>query len=561
VRDLAGWRKLAGILTGCIATVIAGQAQIFTKLADFNGATAIPQNMTLVQATDGNLYGTTTNMELGPGTVFRLSTDGKLSILYNFCSRPMCADGNVPYSGVILGTDGNLYGTTLQGGANRAGTIFRLTLGGALTVLYNFCNLANCIDGGAPFGGVIEGSDDNLYGTTVRGGSFNGGTIYKFTPSGLTTMYSFCSQGSPCPDGAWPEAALSQGFDGSFYGSTFMGGVGPCPNGGTLFKITPSGVFTTLWDFSQCFGGAQPVAPLLELSNSRFYGITTGGPYCCGTIFNTTTSGGFTALYTFCQEKYCSDGRDPGAPLALGSDGNVYGTTILGGGSVNCLSGCGTIFQASLDRLTAVYGFCLLSGCLDGYNPEGGLLQATNGVFYGTASLGGAYGAGTAFSLNMGLDSFVAFVRGHGKAGQISGLLGQGFTGTTGVFFNGVSANYVVMSDTYLTATVPAGGTSGVVTVTTPTGTLTSNVPFRVLPQLLSFTPTSGPVGTQVTITGVSFTQTSGVGFGDYTPAQFTVNSDTQVTATVPAGAQTGPVGIQTQGGIAISTQTFTVTQ
>ena len=195
---------------------------------------------------------------------------------------------------------------------------------------------------------------------------------------------------------------------------------------------------------------------------------------------------------------------------------------------------------------------------------EAALLQDTNGAFYGTARDGGKpgcdNGCGTVFGLDMGLGPFVAFVRDSGKVGGTGGILGQGFTGTSGVSLDGTPVNFTVVSDTFLKATVPDGATTGFVTVTTPSGTLTSNKPFRVRPQLLTFDPPSGPVGTQVTITGVSLTQTQGVGFGNRVPAQFTVNSDTKVTATVPAGAKTGKVGIETKGGTAISSGTFTVT-
>jgi len=197
----------------------------------------------------------------------------------------------------------------------------------------------------------------------------------------------------------------------------------------------------------------------------------------------------------------------------------------------------------------------------DGIEPFGEVTQATNGSFYGTTYAGGVYTYGTVFSVDMGLGPFVRLVRDSGKVGGTGGILGQGFTGTTRVSLDGTPANFIVVSDTFLKATVPAGGTTGFVTVTTPSGTLTSNKMFRVRPQLLSFDPPGGPVGTQVTITGVSLTQTQGVGFGNRVPAQFTVNSDTQVTAIVPAGAKTGKIGIETKGGTATSAGTFTVAQ
>ena len=167
---------------------------------------------------------------------------------------------------------------------------------------------------------------------------------------------------------------------------------------------------------------------------------------------------------------------------------------------------------------------------------------------------------GTVFSLSTGLSPFVSFVRGTAKVGKIIEILGQGFTGTTGIPFNGTAAVFKVKSDTYLRATVPAGATTGPVTVTTPGGLLTSNIPFRVRPQILSFSPTSGPVGTPVTITGVSLTQTTKVHFNGVS-ASFTVNSDTEVTATVPRGAKTGPIAITAAGGKTWSTGVFTVTR
>ncbi len=174
-----------------------------------------PGLVTLVQGTDGGLYGTTDNLGDGPGTVFRLGTNGTLTTVYKFCSLPNCADGDLPISGVIVGTDGNLYGVTYEGGANDYGTVFRLTLSGSLTTLYSFCNLTGCTDGRNPYGGLVEGSDGNLYGTTAAGGTSEGGTgagtIFKITSAGLLkTLYTFCPQGGLCSDGASPQAALTE---------------------------------------------------------------------------------------------------------------------------------------------------------------------------------------------------------------------------------------------------------------------------------------------------------------------------------------------------------------
>ena len=187
-------------------------------------------------------------------------------------------------------------------------------------------------------------------------------------------------------------------------------------------------------------------------------------------------------------------------------------------------------------------------------------MQHTNGLLYGDTTDGGTYGLGVFYSFDVGLGPFVTFVRGSGIVGYKVQILGQGFTGTTAVFFNGIPAAFTVVSNTYLTATVPAGATTGFVKVTEPSGTLKSNKVFRVTPQVLSLSPTSGPVGTSAVLTGESFTGTKVVSFNG-TKASFTVDSDTQITAIVPAGATSGDVWAHTAGGCSDTTHPiFTVT-
>jgi uncharacterized repeat protein (TIGR03803 family) len=304
-----------------------------------------------------------------------------------------------------------------------------------------------------------------------------------------------------------------------------------------------------------------PIAKLVQATDGNFYGTTTEGgatcaiPGACGTVFKITPAGTLTTLYTFCSKTNCPDGYRPYAGLVQATDGNFYGATNAGGPK-----NLGTVFKITPGgTLTTLHSF----DGTDGAYPAAGLLQATDGNFYGATIEGGAYcpsyGCGTVFSLSVGLCPFVSFVRGTAKVGKIVEILGQGFTGTTSVSFNGTPAAFKVKSDTFVKATVPAGSTTGAVTVTTPGGTLTSDVPFRVRPQILSFSPTSGPVGTPVTITGVSLTQTTKVNFGGI-HASFTVNSDTQVTATVPSGAQSGHIAIVTAGGKTWSVGDFNVT-
>jgi uncharacterized repeat protein (TIGR03803 family) len=543
----------------CAATAIASPAQTFTTLVSFDRTDgAAPQFGPLVQGRDGNFYGTTsadganaTNV----GTVFKITPSGTLTTLYNFCAQTNCTDGANPYAGLVLGTDGNFYGTTYAGGANgtNVGTVFKITPSGTLTTLHSF----DYTDGANPYAGLVQATDGNFYGTTSGGGANGLGTVFKITPGGtLRTLYSFAFGA----DGYSPEAGLVQATDGNFYGTTFYGGNGG--GNGTVFKITPGGTVTALHGFGG-FDGDSPAAGLVQATNGNFYGTTSyAGANClnefeCGTVFKITPSGTLTTLYTFCSQTNCTDGYNPLAALVQATDGNFYGTTAYGG-DPTCFApyGCGTVFKITpTDTLTTPHSF----NGTDGSAPIAGLMQATNGNLYGTTSGGGANGVGTVFTLSVGLGPFVEALTYSGKVGKTIEFLGQGFTSTTTVSFNGHFASRTVVSGTYLTATVPSGATTGFVTVTTSGGTLKSNKIFRVIPQITSFSPTSGPVGTVVTIKGVSLSQTTTVTFGGV-KAIFTKVNDTTVTATVPSGAKTGKIGVTTLGGTATSAATFTIT-
>jgi uncharacterized repeat protein (TIGR03803 family) len=368
-------------------------AQVLTTLHSFSGSVGEYPRSGLVQANDGNFYGTTYYggaycSPSGCGTVFKVTDSGTLTTLYSFCTLNNCLDGSNPQARLIQATDGNLYGTTYYGGANNAGTVFKITPSGTLTTLHSFAGT----DGKYPLAALVQATDGNFYGTTDGGGAAGGGTIFKITPSGaLTTLYSFCSQ-SGCADGGGPQASLVQASDGNFYGTTYGGGTN---NDGTVFKITPSGTLTTLHSFSGA-DGANPYAGLIQATDGNFYGTTFAGgySYCalqgCGTIFKITTSGTLTTLYWFSG----ADGYSPYAGLVQGSDGNFYGTTY-NGGAYCPPHGCGTVFKISASgMLTTLYSF---SGG-DGSNPYAGLIQATDGNFYGT-TYAGAPGSGTVFKI------------------------------------------------------------------------------------------------------------------------------------------------------------------
>jgi uncharacterized repeat protein (TIGR03803 family) len=561
---LGGWKSICAVLVLCNATAISSPAQTFTTLHSFDGTDGkVPQGGVIL-GLDGNLYGTTpeggANSNDNSGTAYKVTPQGARTVLHNFCSRTGCAGGAAPVAGLVLGTDGNFYGTAEAGGGpTGGGTVYKVTSQGGFTTLYNFCLQQQCTDGSGPTGALTQGTDGNFYGTTNGGGTNGKGTVFKVTPHGaLTTLYSFCPQAG-CVDGQNPWAGMVQGSDGNFYGTAQYGGA---HGGGTVFKISPQGKFTTLYSFcalSNCADGENPFAALIQAADGNYYGTTLyggtkGGPF--GTVFKITPLGKLTTLYSFCSVTNCMDGITPYGGLVQGPDGTFYGTTNTDGQNFE-----GTIFRLTPQgTLTTLFSFCVQSSCTDGAGSFSGLALGTDGKLYGATPGGGTNSFGTVYSLDIGLSAFVQTLPAAGKVGATIRIEGTNLTGTTAVSFHGTMATFTVVSGTQIKTTVPSGATTGFVTVTTPSGTLTSNKKFRVTPQITSFKPTSGPVGTVVTITGVSLTQTTKVTFGGVKATTLAVNSDTQVTATVPTGAVTGKIAITTAGGTATSAAVFTVT-
>jgi uncharacterized repeat protein (TIGR03803 family) len=450
-------------------------AQTITTLESFDGTDGRLSFAGLVQATNGNLYGTTYyGGAKNSGEVFEITPGGTLTMLHSFCSKSGCTDGEYTYAVPIQGTDGNFYGTTYLGGSKELGTVFKITPSGALTTLHTF----DGTDGSQPLAGLVEAANGDFYGTTYMGGSKGKGEVFKITPSGaFTTLHSFCSL-SGCTDGENPFAGLILGVDGNLYGTTFGGGT--AKGFGTVFKITPSGTLTTLHSFctqSGCPDGQFPQTGLVQATNGNLFGTTvSGGAYGDGTIFEITTSGTLTTLYSVCSQSNCPDGNYLIAGLIQATDGNLYGIMDVGGAN-----GSGTIFKITLSgALTTLYNFCSQSGCPDGQYPGGGLVQGTDGNLYGTTDDGGANGEGTIFSLSVGLGPFVETQPNAAKVGAAVKILGTDLTGASSVNFNGTAASFTVVSSSEITTNVPAGATTGEVKVVTPSGTLLSNVPFRV---------------------------------------------------------------------------------
>jgi uncharacterized repeat protein (TIGR03803 family) len=449
-------------LAPAIILAMPSAAQTFTTLAVFNGANGTYPGVdtSLAQGTDGNLYGTTDGGGAGgSGTIFKLSPAGTLSTLHDFTD----VDGGSPESGLLVQTtNGSFFGTTSTGGVYGDGTIFKITLGGALTTIHNF----DGTDGVLPWGGLVQATSGNFYGTTVWGGANSNGTVFTITRNGvLTTLHRFS-----LTDGANPNSGLIQASDGNFYGTTVFGGA----NGyGTVFKITPGGVLTSLHSFTST-EGKNPTGGLVQAKNGKLYGTTAEGEagYRYGTIFEISTSGAFRTLHMFGGV----DGEGPDAGLIQATDGGLYGTTY-GGGATNS----GTIFKVTTSGiLTTLYSFPPEAGV-----PLSRLHQATDGNFYGATTWNQTSSDtrnGTLFRLSTGLNPFVSTLPASAKIGATVLILGTDLTGATRLTFNGIAASFTVVRPSEIRTTVPAGATTGTVRVTTPQGTLVSNVTFKVNP-------------------------------------------------------------------------------
>lgn len=327
------------------------------------------------------------------------------------------------------------------------------------------------------YGALIQANDGNLYGASSNGGTYGDGSVFKISPSGVVSViYSFdSSDGGPYG----PYGGPVQATDGNFYGVTYWGGgSSSCAEGcGAVFKVTPAGKMTVLHSFcdlSNCPDGQRPIGALVQASDGNLYGTTSeGGTEGEGTLFRITTSGKLTTLYSFCSQPNCTDGSYPYGGLVQATDGNLYGTTANGG----IYNGYGTIFQVTLaGALTTLQSF----NSADGESPESGLLQSTNGAFYGTTFGGGSYGEGSVYSFDMGFGPFIATKPTSGKVGVAVIILGNNLTGASSVSFNGTAAKFTVVSSTEIKTTVPSGATTGTVEVTTSKTTLKSNTKFRV---------------------------------------------------------------------------------
>lgn len=402
-------------------------AGLITRLATFNSTNGYDALGGLTPAADssGALYGTTA---LGGtnnlGTVYKVTPNGGLTVVFSFSGK----NGAHPRGGLIMGSDGYFYGTTSgKGNGISTGTVFKMTLSGALTTLAvsgagagtspaaalveasdgsfygtiygggdgdgsvfkvtpegNFTSLAafNQVNGSNPRAALVEGSDGNLYGTTESGGASGHGSVFKLSPTGdITTIASFFPY-----MGSGPRAALIEGIDGSFYGTTPSGGT---YNYGVIFKVTPSGVITVLVNFTGV-NGLAPQAALVRGRDGAFYGTTSGGgANGVGTVFRVTPQGELTTLASFKQAL----GANPRTSLVEDSAGNFYGTTSAGGESTR-----GTVFKVTpAGELTTLVSFDYSTPT----GPAPGLSLGADGNLYGASAEGGDHGFGKVFKVTM----------------------------------------------------------------------------------------------------------------------------------------------------------------
>ena len=380
----AGGQSLKGVMYSLAPSTVT-----FTRVFSF--PTSPPVYKNLLSASDGNLYGTQVNQPgVGINTMFKLTTGG------TFTNLPLTLSGsNSTPPFFVQGSDGSLYGD-IPG--NLSGSLFKLTTAGSFTSLGTFTGTSGAVLGQTP-GQVIQGSDGLIYGTTVSGGTGGGtGTVFKVTTGGTFTSLASFTGTSGAVLGSAPQTALVQGADGNFYGTTNGGGSGG--GFGTVFKVTPAGVFTTLVNFTGTSGaalGTNPNTNLLLASDGNFYGTTiVGGPSSSGTVYKIAANGTFTSLLSFTGNGGLNPGNQPTTNLIQGSDGNLYGTTSLGG-----VNGQGTVYKVTTAGvLTTLAAFTGGGGAAPGSGPQGTLKQGADGWLYGTTIGSGLYGMGTVFRIS-----------------------------------------------------------------------------------------------------------------------------------------------------------------
>lgn len=443
-----------------LAACPAVSGQTYTVIHHFGSKTGDPVGAgagRVAQSRGGALF-TTAGDPNGGSMAFRIWPGGGVQALHHF-GRNNLGYFN-PVSGLAMGTDGRFYGTTQQGGTDSLGSIFKMKQDGGVTTLYDF---EGGTDAAYPSPAPIQSIEGDFYGLAGPGNQY--ASAYRITKDGnFTLLHSFTGNAA----GWEPMGELIQGTDGYFYGTMYAGGP---KDHGTIFRISSTGDYKLLVAFNGSNGGGPTSAPI-HASDGNFYGVTfNGGPEDSGTLYRMTPDGAITVLHNFTYT-HGIEGAWPFGPIVQATDGFLYGVTT-GGGKY----GTGALFRANLaGDVTVLHNFIGSSGIGPGY-----LIQHTNGKIYGFTANGGKFGQGVAYSLDIGVSPFITYLPTYGRVGALVQILGQGFTLDSKVDFNGTAATSpVIVYPTYLRVEVPPGATTGPITVTSSTGTLTSNRVFVV---------------------------------------------------------------------------------
>jgi uncharacterized repeat protein (TIGR03803 family) len=507
-----------------------------TVLYSFQGGTTdlyYPTGI-VAQGRDGNLYGTAQSRGAnGLGGVYKITPSGTESLIASFTWQGC--------QGLSLGFDGNFYGTCAFGGANKDGLVFQVTPAGVLTDIYDFTGIHNDAE---PATVPVLGANGDFYGTTGQT-NYACGNIYRVTTAGA---YKNIKSGP----GFCTPTQISAASNGDFYGG--WGNTPTAGNRGAIFKVTESGTYKEIYDFSGTGVSEYPSTGPILASDGKLYGNDSGGgEYGYGAIYSLTTNGKtLTDLYNINVDP--NDGSLWPNNLLQASNGNFYGASYAGGSGNQ-----GSFYELTSDNVFSA--FVLDDNSLYGDSPLTSVMQHTNGTLYSTTTANGVDGYGEFMSFDIGASAFISLVGPvpSGTEGTQVQILGQDFTSSSVVKFGGVASTDVQLTgSTFIEATVPSGALTGSITVTTASGTLSTLATFDVTPTVASFDPPSGSANTSVTITGTGLTQATEVKFGGK-KASFKVNSDSQITATVPTGASTGKISVTTKGGTATSKSKFTV--
>ena len=558
------WIALLGKVPAQQVTILRGLSDTVTGNPQID---VLNPEAGIVQGFDGFFYGATS---ASPGTLFQISPQGQFNSYF-----PVSAQGTP-----VQGTDHNFYGTTKTIGFNGGGTVFQATTQGQFNLLYTFPSYSYGGTGylGSPAAGLVQGTDGNFYGTTTGiiyyyfgsnyygGNTLTQGVVYKITPQGQQTVLHTFGDGSVTSDGADPTAALIQGSDGNFYGTTEFGGSGSnttsqnqtsASGAGTVFKITPQGQVTILHSFGGKDGstdGQVPNGALVQGADGNFYGTTTyGGASGEGTIFRVTPQGSLTILHSFADGTVSNDGIKPSSGLLLASDGNFYGTTPYGGEAYG-----GVIYKMTPQgQYTILHQFNDGTVANDGFLCQGTLVQGSDGNLYGTtasggpnySTVGGNSVGGSIFKVTLNLPALTSSTSVNGNLGVPFTYQAAASNATTSITATGLPNGLMINSATGLISGTPTmtATFTATLTMTNVFGTNTAPVTFRIgafpVPVVTSMLTAFGTANTPFSYT-ITATNNATSFTASLLPNGLQLDSSTGVISGTPSAAGTTSVSI-----------------